>query len=216
MTSYQYRKSHCGDKTVVRSSYLHNEISYTGNFEMTYLYWIRAQVVFAVSVVFWPSSQSMFYLSLNYILVNEGRNNITMRHLKSLATWLIGQHVVILWQRKHQTLHTGHLWVKSSRGFPSQRASNAKSISMPLHHYYDIAFHEYFIQLCDRVHQPQVKINLSDSYLFIMKAILVTRMCHLPVFQSLVRAQHIKKISLARLPIFFSKRLYQWLIAKLQ
>ena len=26
----QYRKSHCGDKTVVRSSYLHNGISYTG------------------------------------------------------------------------------------------------------------------------------------------------------------------------------------------
>ena len=31
MSSYQYRKSHCGDKTVVRSSYLHNGISYTGN-----------------------------------------------------------------------------------------------------------------------------------------------------------------------------------------
>ena len=30
MASYQYRKSHCGDKTVVRSSYLHNGISYTG------------------------------------------------------------------------------------------------------------------------------------------------------------------------------------------
>ena len=29
-SSYQYRKSHCGDKTVVRSSYLHNGISYTG------------------------------------------------------------------------------------------------------------------------------------------------------------------------------------------
>ena len=28
MSSYQYRKSHCGDKTVVRSSYLHNGISY--------------------------------------------------------------------------------------------------------------------------------------------------------------------------------------------
>ena len=41
MTSYQYMKSHCGDKTVVRSSYLHNGISYTG--KMTYLYWIRAQ-----------------------------------------------------------------------------------------------------------------------------------------------------------------------------
>ena len=42
MLSYQYRKSHSGDKTVVRSSYLHNGISYTG--KMTSLYWIRAMV----------------------------------------------------------------------------------------------------------------------------------------------------------------------------
>ena len=28
MTSYQYRKSHCGDKTILRPSYLHNGISY--------------------------------------------------------------------------------------------------------------------------------------------------------------------------------------------
>ena len=41
MLSYQYRKSHCGDKTVVRSSYLHNGISYTG--KTLSLYWIRAQ-----------------------------------------------------------------------------------------------------------------------------------------------------------------------------
>ena len=39
MLSYQYRKSHCGDKTVIRSSYLHNGISYTGN--IISLYWIR-------------------------------------------------------------------------------------------------------------------------------------------------------------------------------
>ena len=37
MQSYQYRKSYCGDKTVVRSSYLHNGISFTG--KMTYFYW---------------------------------------------------------------------------------------------------------------------------------------------------------------------------------
>ena len=37
MSSYQYRKSHCGDKTVVRSSYLHNGISYAG--KMSSLYW---------------------------------------------------------------------------------------------------------------------------------------------------------------------------------
>ena len=36
--SYQYRKSHCGDKLVVRPSYLHNGISYTG--KMASLYWI--------------------------------------------------------------------------------------------------------------------------------------------------------------------------------
>ena len=36
--SYQYRKSHCGDKTVVRSFYPHNGISYTG--KMTSLYWV--------------------------------------------------------------------------------------------------------------------------------------------------------------------------------
>ena len=41
MPPYQYRKSHCGDKTILRPSYLHNGISYTG--KMTYLYWIRAQ-----------------------------------------------------------------------------------------------------------------------------------------------------------------------------
>ena len=38
----RYGKSHCGDKTAVRSSYLHNGISYTG--KMTSLYWIRAQI----------------------------------------------------------------------------------------------------------------------------------------------------------------------------
>ena len=40
MSSYQYRKSYCGDKTVVRSYYLHNGISYTG--KMSSLFWIRA------------------------------------------------------------------------------------------------------------------------------------------------------------------------------
>ena len=42
MTSYQYRKSHCGDKTILPPSYLHNGISYTG--KMASLYWIRARI----------------------------------------------------------------------------------------------------------------------------------------------------------------------------
>ena len=43
MSSYRYRKSHCGDKTVVRSSYLHNGISYTG--KMTSLYWFSPLIL---------------------------------------------------------------------------------------------------------------------------------------------------------------------------
>ena len=37
MTSYQYRKSHCGDKMILRLSYLHNGISYTGKTTSLYL-----------------------------------------------------------------------------------------------------------------------------------------------------------------------------------
>ena len=37
MTSYWYRKSHCGDKTILRPSYLHNGISYTGKTASLYL-----------------------------------------------------------------------------------------------------------------------------------------------------------------------------------
>ena len=42
MTSYQYRKSHCGNKTILRPSYLHNGISYAD--KMTSLYWFRTQI----------------------------------------------------------------------------------------------------------------------------------------------------------------------------
>ena len=38
MTFYQYRKSHCGDKMVVRSSYLHSGIFYSG--KLASLHWI--------------------------------------------------------------------------------------------------------------------------------------------------------------------------------
>ena len=42
ISSYQYRKSHCGDKTIIRSSYLHNRIFYPG--KMASLYWISPKV----------------------------------------------------------------------------------------------------------------------------------------------------------------------------
>ena len=58
MLSYQYRKSHCGDKTILRPFYLHNGISNTG--KTTSLYWIRAQfVVFLGRIRFTPQDQKV-------------------------------------------------------------------------------------------------------------------------------------------------------------
>ena len=50
MSSYQYRKSHCGDKTVVRSSYLHNGIFYAG--KMTSLYFFNQGPAGTVMIAF--------------------------------------------------------------------------------------------------------------------------------------------------------------------
>ena len=66
MSSYQCRKSHCGDKTILRPSYLHNGISYTD--KMTSLYWIRAlkpisKIVYELVV----EILSTFFFCFNYV-----------------------------------------------------------------------------------------------------------------------------------------------------
>ena len=62
MLSYQYRKSHCGDKTVVRSSNLHNGISYTG--KTTSLYWIGPWLLKKVILVMLVLG---IFMKLNYL-----------------------------------------------------------------------------------------------------------------------------------------------------
>ena len=66
-SSYQYRKSHCGDKTVVRSSYLHNGISYTG--KMSSLYWIRALTVVTQAYEKWYLTNWIFVLFMAIFMV---------------------------------------------------------------------------------------------------------------------------------------------------
>ena len=71
MLSCQYRKSHCGDKTVVRSSYLHNGISYTG--KTTSLYWIVAQIGTPCSIPFGGIKIKVltsFYMPLTHKRIN--------------------------------------------------------------------------------------------------------------------------------------------------
>ena len=72
MSSYQYRKSHCGDKTILRPSYLHNGISYTG--KMTSLYWIRAQGI---------SSQGIDLVIKKIFQFQQQKG----QHIPALPTW---------------------------------------------------------------------------------------------------------------------------------
>ena len=66
MTSYQYRNSNCGDKTIWRPSYLHNGISCTD--KITSLYWIGDQVVQPGADLIWPCYYRTAHLTeLNHI-----------------------------------------------------------------------------------------------------------------------------------------------------
>ena len=81
MSSYQYRKFHCGDKTVVRSSYLHNGISYTG--KMSSLYWIRAQGISR------PDSLTLTYFIWIYPLqAQHGLRHEKAQHVSSLYSYI--------------------------------------------------------------------------------------------------------------------------------
>ena len=84
MSSYQYRKSHCGDKTVVRSSYLHNGISYNGN--TASLYWIRAQVFNGIA--------KMFFKRCSFYIINDAVVKKTQYASKTRNGWLEISHLI--------------------------------------------------------------------------------------------------------------------------
>ena len=65
MSSYQYGKSHCGDKTILRPSYLHNGISYTG--KTTSLYWIGVPVYISALEYSWRKGSILWYLMPWYL-----------------------------------------------------------------------------------------------------------------------------------------------------
>ena len=60
MSSYQYRKSHWGDKTILWPSYLHNGISYTGKTASSY--WIGAQLIGSLKLQMVLDEQTSYIL----------------------------------------------------------------------------------------------------------------------------------------------------------
>ena len=84
MPSYQYRKSHCGDKTILWPSYLHNGISYTG--KMTYLYWMRALFII-ISIVHRPTTGFIEVWRCSSRLYSLSRRMSYRKNLWSLIQW---------------------------------------------------------------------------------------------------------------------------------
>ena len=115
MSSYQYRKSHCGDKTVARSSYLHNGISYTG--KMTSLYWtnplvsegtalisneilpccwlcdILTQYTVAKSFCSWNGLSFIWHINSNLAPVGTKWKNLIRIHMRNILFSNVGSHL---------------------------------------------------------------------------------------------------------------------------
>ena len=83
MSSYQYRKSHCGDKTILRPSYLHNGISYTD--KTTSLYWIRTLGSTPLALGLLHDWSSASEVTLKNIGID---NNVRTGVANSLCTYL--------------------------------------------------------------------------------------------------------------------------------
>ena len=67
MPSYQYRKSHYGNKTILRPSYFHNGFSYTS--KMASWYWISAQVFVTTQLLQWLHRTSTTYLIVIWLFI---------------------------------------------------------------------------------------------------------------------------------------------------
>ena len=115
-TSCQYRKSHCGDKTILRPSYLHNGISYTG--KTASLYWFRALVLVALSNMV-PSSCPVRRIPRQDPLHTTGWESLTNGWYtiipKDIVRWLLN----LCWKEKNENMQT---WSRYSLFFKTLTA----------------------------------------------------------------------------------------------
>ena len=109
-SSYQYRKSHCGDKTILRPSYLHNGISYTG--KISSLYWIRAQIPRQlIQGELAKCSETRRHLALitENLCGELAKCSETRRHLALITENLCGELAKCSETRRHLALITENL-----------------------------------------------------------------------------------------------------------
>ena len=100
MTSYQYRKFHCEDQTILQPSYLHNGIPYTG--KMTSWYWTRAQW----SLLLLPLVKACHLFSMKSF-ISKPRLTYLFRLKFNMALWRhMGSYVCVAW------CHQAITWTK--------------------------------------------------------------------------------------------------------
>ena len=105
MPSYQYKKFHCGDKTVVRSSHLHNGISYTG--KTTSLYWISA-LIFTLEgsgYVFCRNTKSTVYTTKEDSFVNKTRTitmSLDLIQVEYYDQQTQNQYEILIWEKRNE------------------------------------------------------------------------------------------------------------------
>ena len=92
MISYQSRKSHCGDKTILRLSYLHNGFTYAG--KMTSLYWIRALIVEYTWKTKRPDSKDL-QIDISQILIPQEHIGVMSNRYQSDGLSYLGRRNVM-------------------------------------------------------------------------------------------------------------------------
>ena len=164
MTSYQYRKSHRGDKTILRPSYLHHGISYSG--KMTSLYWIGAQ---AINNYYTNSIATVMQCKPYHVKVMKRYFSNHQPH-HCLLSRLFGHR-----SKKTSKLRvTGHCAGNSpgTGEFPAQMASNAENISIWWrHHEYShsnitvraVKLFKYLELISQTVHELRINIMWKSS-----------------------------------------------------
>ena len=100
LSTYQYRKSHRGDKTILLSSYLHNGIFYTD--KTASLYWIRAQLLVL---------KSSYRLTSKVII-----DNVDAYPWK---TWYLYQRLSVVYPPDDNLARFQPAWVSSGSSNPS-------------------------------------------------------------------------------------------------
>ena len=102
LPEHQYRNSHYGCKTILRWSYLHNGISYTG--KTTSLYWIRAQDSQCVAQWLVDASASNHDHDLTHWPPEDADNNLKLVIFK-LISWIdiLSISCEVAWGKCHKS-----------------------------------------------------------------------------------------------------------------